>query len=258
MIEGAVLDHVALAVEHQTLVLDRYASELGGTFSGYGEAYGFSPLQLTYANGARIELLRPCLVEMNDFLARFLEQRGPGPHHLTFKVPDIERAIDECSRAGFPVINIDVSEDHWKEAFVHPKAAHGILVQLAQASGEMPGEPPSFFEPADAAPATLLRVEHAVRSLAGALDLFRDVLGGRAVAEGDDGGPWHELEWSPDGLHVRLWQPHDADAVVGQHPGRVVRLVFARPDGVVGQVDASENYGTELVFTERGTRPGDR
>lgn len=249
MIADVALDHVAVAAARHQPLLPRYVEELGGVHVGYGEAVGFAPLQLRYANAAKIELLRPNMIHENDFLARFLEQNGPGAHHLTFKVPDIELALAECDAAGYPVIGVDLSWDHWKEAFIHPKAAHGIVIQLAQAAGDMPGAPPSWFPEPGATPAELRRVVHAVASRDDALGLFRDLLGGHELGTGDDDGEWTELGWKEPGLHVRLWQPRDP-SVLRAKPGRVMRLEFTlgeRRDTIA----AADNFGTELRFVER-------
>ena len=69
--------------------LDRYAVDLGAVWNSGGPGPGFAPGQLRFANGARIELLMPYDPHINDFLQRFLAASGPGPHHLTFKVPDL-------------------------------------------------------------------------------------------------------------------------------------------------------------------------
>ena len=87
---GTVLDHVAHAVPRWQDVWHRYATDLGAEWTSGGPGPGFAPGQLRFANGARVEVLMPWDVEVNDFLARFLAPNGPGPHHLTFKVPDLE------------------------------------------------------------------------------------------------------------------------------------------------------------------------
>ncbi|MCB1017806.1 MAG: VOC family protein, partial [Acidimicrobiales bacterium] len=89
------LDHVAVAVEHRREAWARYRVELGGAWVGGGATAGFANHQFSYANGAKIEVLRPHRVDDDDFLRRFLDRSGPGPHHLTFKVADIRAAIDE-------------------------------------------------------------------------------------------------------------------------------------------------------------------
>ena len=93
---------------------------------------GFAPAQLRFANGARVEVLMPWDTEVNDFLSRFLAANGPGPHHLTFKVPDLADAIDRARAYGIEPVGIDLSHPEWLEAFLHPKVATGVVVQLAE------------------------------------------------------------------------------------------------------------------------------
>src|SRR5580700_7494616 len=100
-----VLDHVAVAVERWTDAWPRYVHQLGGTWHSGGVNSGFSPAQLSFGNGARVEILQPWEPESNPFLRRFLDSSGPGPHHLTFKVPDIEATLARVGDAGFDPVN---------------------------------------------------------------------------------------------------------------------------------------------------------
>ena len=86
-------------------------------------------------DGMPVELLEPWAAEQNDFLARFVARHGAGPHHLTFKVPDLADALERVRGAGFHPVNIDVSDPEWKEAFLMPREAHGTVVQLAESHG---------------------------------------------------------------------------------------------------------------------------
>ena len=88
------LDHVAVAVERQAdaLAALRRRPPVARWIGGGGTA-GFWSAQVQYANGMKVEVLEPYLVEQNDFLRRFLDRNGPGPHHLTFKVKDIRGAL---------------------------------------------------------------------------------------------------------------------------------------------------------------------
>ena len=141
-IEGAALDHVAHAVPRWQDAWHRYAVDLGAAWSSGGPGVGFAPGQVQFANGARIEMLMPYAVETNDFLSRFLTRHGPGPHHLTFKVPDLDAALESLVHGGYQPIGIDRSDPQWMEAFVHPNQATGVVVQVAQA-GSVVEEPPS-------------------------------------------------------------------------------------------------------------------
>jgi len=238
---GTVLDHVAHAVPRWQDVWHRYAGDLGAVWASGGPGPGFAPGQLRFANGACVEVLMPSNTEVNDFLARFLSRSGPGPHHLTFKVPDLAAALDRVRRAGFEPINIDMSHPEWMEAFLHPKAAGGVVVQLAEAPHPWSSPPPDDY-PTDlrlradgsgpTAPATLERVCHVVADLTGARRLFGDVLAGEEVAQGTaDGLTWVDLRWGgPLGLRlVGATDPTRGDPVdewLGGLPGRVHHLAF--------------------------------
>jgi hypothetical protein len=215
-ISGAVLDHVAHAVPSWQAVWDRYVVDLGAEWSSGGPGSGFAPAQLRFGNGGRIELLMPCAVEENDFLQRFITNNGPGPHHLTFKVPDLAWAIDQARSFGFDPIGIDFRDPEWMEAFIHPKQATGVVVQMAEAPSGWSSPPPDDFptgrrQRRDGTgavdPAALPRVVHAVADLGVAISLFVDLLGGRPAGQGiGRGHQWIDLEW--DGpLALRLVSP---------------------------------------------------
>jgi hypothetical protein len=284
-----VLDHVAHAVPAWKDAWARYASDFGAEWNSGGESTGFSPAQLRFANGARIELLMPHDTTTNDFLARFLERNGPGPHHLTFKVPDLLVALDAVRDAGFDPIGVDLRDPEWKEAFIHPKQATGVVVQLAQALADWASPPPEGYPTerrqkkngdGPVAPASLLRVTHAVADLDTGIDLFSGLLGGQVEDRGTGPGEqWVDLRW--DGpLTVRLVAPTDGpeskelSAWLGDRTGRVhhLLLVAEEPDTLVGAdpappdlpglggsapgscpmvIEPEENLGLRLVVVPR-------
>ncbi len=178
----AVLDHVAVAAETWHQAWPRYVGELGGSWSSGERGPGFAPCQLAFANGARLEILAPHRPELNPFLRRFIDRSGAGPHHLTFKVPDLDAAIDACRDRGIEPVNVDRSDPGWQEAFIHPARALGIVVQLAQQRGDwqLPA-PDDFPEPARPA-ASLVRATHSVADLAAGEALFAGLLGGAVAA----------------------------------------------------------------------------
>jgi methylmalonyl-CoA/ethylmalonyl-CoA epimerase len=84
-------------------------------------------------HGGKLELI--AAVDISDethFINVFTATRGEGLHHLTFKVTDIRSAADRATDLGFDVFGFDDTKSGWKEAFVHPKSAHGVLIQLAE------------------------------------------------------------------------------------------------------------------------------
>ena len=251
----AVLDHVAVAVERWADAWPRYAVELGGAWGSGGLNVGFGPAQLRFANGARLEILQPWQVEANPFLRRFLDTNGPGPHHLTFKVADLTRALEVVTERGYAPVGVDLSDPMWKEAFLHPRQATGIVVQLAEAAGDWTGPAPEGFpasrlEP----PASLDHVTHAVADLQDALVLFGEVLGGAVRHEGGAGDVrWVDLVWSGP-LTLRLLGPASPGATppvgaggdvplldhLAGRPGRLHHLRFSLddPPAVTGAASA--------------------
>ena len=270
MISDIVLDHVAVAVEHHADAFGRYVGELGAHWVSSGPGVGFAPTQLAFGAGIRLELLEPHRVEDSDFLRRFLDRGGPGPHHLTFKVADLAGALADADARGFQAVNVDLSQPVWKEAFLHPKQAEGILIQLAQAALDgrhRPQPPRDLPAPPPGTPATLVHVGHAVASLDDGLALFAGLLGGHLVARGaDSGSVWADLTW-PGAGRLRLLEPDGPTSPlsgwIGDRRGRVHHLAlrFDRPDLVSGatarpdgmwEVSPADNLGMRLLL-----RPGD-
>jgi methylmalonyl-CoA/ethylmalonyl-CoA epimerase len=230
-----------------------YAGALAGEWMSSGLGIGFSPAQVRYANGMKVELLAPHAVEQNDFLRRFLDRHGPGAHHYTFKVPDILAAIAAAEDAGYAVLNTDLRDPTWKETFLHPKTACGIVVQLAESTGGWSSPPPVDLPAPIGTTADLARVVHAVASVDEARRLFADVLEGDVV---DDDANALELTW-PDGGRIRFVK------TAGVAPGRLDHIEFAvddpaavphathRDDGP-WTLGARHNNGVALVLTTRG------
>ena len=253
MIEGIDLDHVAVAVERWQDAWPRYRARLSGDWVAGGDSYGFASAQLRYANGMKVEVLSPHAVDKNDFLRRFLDRNGPGPHHLTFKVPDIEAALEAAAAAGYRPVGVDLSDPGWKEAFLHPKDAPGVVVQLAQSSGSWDSPPPDDLpEPDSDEPATLVHVAHVVADINDGLGLFRDLLGGSVTAEGaDEVATWFDLSWPGPG-RVRVATPASTGSplsdTLADRRGMVHHIAFAHPLAAgTERVSPEENLGVRLV-----------
>ena len=90
------------------------------------------------SGASEIELLEP--ISESSGVARFLEKRGPGMHHICFEVDDIEEMLAKMKAAGVPLINEEptIGTGGKKIAFVHPKGTGGVLVELYELTPEEP------------------------------------------------------------------------------------------------------------------------
>lgn len=270
MIRGADLDHVALAAESQADLWPRYAGDLGGSWGGGGSSPGFNWAYVVFQNGMRVEALEPARVEQNDFLRRFLNRSGPGPHHLTYKVPSLRAALDEVVAHGYRPVSVDESNPLWKEAFIHPKDGPGVVVQLAESGEEdgssghhyvPPPRPVGFPEPASA-PFDLDYAAHAVADMAEGKRFFVGMLSGEIVGEGSClDHEWVDVRWPGPG-RVRLLHPVGPGSVadwLGARNGRMHHLALTGPDpetipDAISDaeerwiVHPADNLGTRLVL----------
>ncbi|MDX1383657.1 MAG: VOC family protein [Thermoanaerobaculia bacterium] len=142
------LDHVAVAMPRLAEALPFVVGELGGRYVGGGDAGAFLWRQYRYAGGGLLELLEPAGPE-GGFLHRFVDHHGPGVHHVTFKVDNLEETCERAEALGFSVVGYDDSDPEWMEAFLHPKGAEGLVVQLASVPADVGTAPePSASPPA--------------------------------------------------------------------------------------------------------------
>ena len=83
------------------------------------------------AGDSEVELLEP--TESDTTVARFLERRGPGLHHICFEVDDIQAAIDEFSARGAEFVDPEPRPGAVGQvAFILPEVGRGVLVELIQ------------------------------------------------------------------------------------------------------------------------------
>lgn len=147
------VDHVGIAVES----IERAEPVLGafGAEKLVEEPLeGFTWAYYRLGNGSRIELIEPAGNDGDDserddgdgdgrdgnsddggsdasFLTDFLDRHGPGLHHVTLEVTDLDRAITRVEAAGLRVVD-RADEDDWREAFVSPHNPTGVLFQLME------------------------------------------------------------------------------------------------------------------------------
>lgn len=127
------LDHIGIAVEDIEDAAKLYVAGLGlemdhvETVQAQGVKVGFLPLGDT-----EIEFLEP--LNENSPIARSLEKRGPGLHHICIEVPDIRKAMAGLATEGARLLSDEPTEGAGGclVCFVHPKSASGVLLELCQ------------------------------------------------------------------------------------------------------------------------------
>ena len=196
----AILDHLAIGTPALSDGWELFGGVLGGTWAYGGDSPGYWWGQLEFAAGPKIELLTPTGGPGSAFLDRFLAARGAGPHHFNFLVTDIEDALARIKAYGIEPVGVNLANPGWREAFLHPRNAHGIVIQVAQQAGSPPPPAAPRELPEPGPPARFDLIEHHVSDLDGAVRLFRDVLDGRLEAA--DAGT-AELTW-PGGKRIKL------------------------------------------------------
>ena len=203
-----ILDHLAIGTSALADGWDLFTGVLGGTWALGEDSPGFWWGQLNFAAGPKIELLTPTGGPDAAFLDRFLAARGAGPHHFNFMVTDIEDTLARIKAFGHEPVGVNLADPAWKEAFLHPRDAHGIVIQVAQEDGTPTSRPPRELpEPGPSARFDL--IEHHVSDLDGAVRLFTEVLDGQLEADGAETAETTglietaEVTW-PGGKRIRL------------------------------------------------------
>ena len=127
------LDHIAIAVPDIEAAIARFADDLGLTLKGREDV----PSQSTTTaflpiDGTQIELIHP----MNEAgpVQAYLDKRGGGLHHLCFETDDIDADMSRLQRKGYRFLSESPQPGAHgtRVAFIHPKSAGGVLIELAE------------------------------------------------------------------------------------------------------------------------------
>ena len=127
------IDHIGIAVSNLQESLSFWETSLGIELHGIEEVAeqhvrtAFLPV-----GGTEIELLEP--TRPDSSVARFIEKRGEGLHHIAIRVDDIEAALAELKAKGVQLIDESPRSGAGgtRIAFVHPKSTHGVLLELCE------------------------------------------------------------------------------------------------------------------------------
>jgi methylmalonyl-CoA/ethylmalonyl-CoA epimerase len=238
-VSGTQFDHIAIAARQIADAPPYLMGVLGGApfFGMSADVFRFG--QWEFEGGGRIEVLEPR--GDDGFLQRFLAVHGPGVHHVTFKVPDLAAARAHASALGYGVVGYNAREPRWKELFLHPKDAQGIVVQVVESPDDPPRghwrRPPPM--PADPPPPVrLLGLRLRVQSLERARRQWQTLLGG--------------AESATNGLHVWRWPGSPLRIAVEVDAGREegpTRIDIAPPSRAVAGLGAPAP-GLGAIFAE--------
>jgi methylmalonyl-CoA epimerase len=137
------IDHVAIVVRDLDAALRFYRGTLGIApsqvldFPSEGVKIAFLPLG--GPAGSQIELLQP--LDPEGSVARFLEKRGEGMHHICLEVADIDRALAELRAAGASLLDSAPRPTaEGRGIFIHPKGTGGVLLELVQRDEPTPSD----------------------------------------------------------------------------------------------------------------------
>ena len=127
------IDHIAVVVQDMEAALKVYRDALGLPLARLEDvpAEGVKVAFLPMPEGdGEVELVQP--TDEESGIARFLAKRGQGIHHICFRVDDIQAAMDHVTANGLQVIEDEprVGSQGQKYVFIHPKSAHGVLIEL--------------------------------------------------------------------------------------------------------------------------------
>ncbi|MFT5393936.1 MAG: methylmalonyl-CoA epimerase [Gammaproteobacteria bacterium] len=137
------LDHVGIAVHSIEKARGFYEGILGAKLRRIGEDGGDFRVAIFDLENFCIELLEP--TNPDGFLAKFLERRGEGVHHITLQTPDLKRKVISMEDQGVRVVDKHLNDPEFLDAFISPKSSHGVLFQLGQTLGPL-NNPPYWGE----------------------------------------------------------------------------------------------------------------
>ncbi len=123
--------HLGVAVESIDSALAFYRDVLGLVPGPAEEADGARIVSLPFGE-SEVELLEPRSAESP--IARFIARRGPGIHHVCYRVPDLDAALTACRAAGYRLVDETprVGAGGHRIAFIHPRSTAGILIELTE------------------------------------------------------------------------------------------------------------------------------
>jgi methylmalonyl-CoA/ethylmalonyl-CoA epimerase len=131
------IDHIAIIVDDFKQPLSFWHDALGLQLSHTTDVPSENA-QIAFLPIGSSEVELVCPTTDDSGLARFLEKRGPGMHHICLEVDDIDGMLAQLKSKGVQLINEDALTGMGgkRYAFIHPKSANGVMVELYELPGE--------------------------------------------------------------------------------------------------------------------------
>jgi methylmalonyl-CoA/ethylmalonyl-CoA epimerase len=127
------IDHIGVAVEDLDASIALYRDRLGmrEQHRETVEEFGVEAALLEIG-GSHVELLMP--TSPDSGVAKFLERKGPGMHHVAYRTDDIDGVLERLRDAGVRLIDDEprTGIQNSRVAFVHPKSTGGVLTEIVQ------------------------------------------------------------------------------------------------------------------------------
>jgi len=137
------IDHIGIAVKSLSEAIPIWTALLGRNVSGEEEIPAEQVRIAFFGEGpGRVELLEP--TDTDSPIARHLEKRGAGIHHVCLSVPDLEAALRRAEDVGLEPLppRIRTGAGGHRVAFLHPRSAGGVLIELTETAETSPGLDP--------------------------------------------------------------------------------------------------------------------
>lgn len=125
------IDHIGIAVQDISDALDFFEYALGLKLERVeSEEGGRTDVAFLPVGSSDVELVEP--KDADSGLAKFMAKRGEGVHHICFEVDDLAAALVKLREHGAQLIDESprTNAKGQKYAFIHPKSAHGVLIEL--------------------------------------------------------------------------------------------------------------------------------
>jgi methylmalonyl-CoA/ethylmalonyl-CoA epimerase len=129
------VEHIGIAVKDLNISISLYEQLLGSPCYKT-ESVASEQVETAFflQNHTKIELVAS--TDPQGVIAKFIEKKGEGLHHIAFEVPDVIIEMDRLKNAGFTLLNEQPKKgaDNKLVCFIHPKNCNGVLIELCQSN----------------------------------------------------------------------------------------------------------------------------